>query len=197
MHSPAAERNKEHIRKVLTATLPVSGHLLEVASGSLQHALHIAPALPNWTWQPTEASDQALAHAANLALPSNVRSPWQLDTTRFNWTTIADGFDAVFVANLTHISPLGVTEALLRGAGTCLVENGHLLMYGPFNVDGQFTSPGNARFDASLRDENPEFGIRDVELIEALAYSHGLQAIQRIAMPANNLILHFTSKHSK
>lgn len=197
--SPAADRNRQPILEQLLSLLPAQGRLLEVASGTGQHAQHMAPALPGWTWQPTEhAADALPAMAARTAGLPNVAAPLRLDVTASTWpdadpTCTAAAwttcFDAVYCANLIHIAPWSACTGLMQGAARVLRPDGLLLTYGPYLEQGVDTSPGNQAFDQSLRERDPAWGLRWRHEVEAAARAAGLRLDRRIAMPANNLLL--------
>lgn len=192
-HSPAADRNKDAILGVMQRLLPPDAAVLEVASGTGQHAAHAAAGQPRWTWQPTDADADALAGIARrcAALP-NVRPPLLLDVVASPWPLQPDArFDAVFSANMLHISPWATCAGLMRGAATHLVPGGQLLIYGPFIVDDAPTAPSNLAFDADLRARNPAWGLRRLPDVIAAAAGAGLDFRERIPMPANNLMLVF------
>lgn len=189
LHAPAADRNKEAILRVLAGLLPARGNVLEIASGTGQHVAFFAKALPDLQWQPT---DPEPAHRASIAARTaeaglgNVRPPLDLDVFA-PWPHL--DVDAVVVANLVHVSPAGSIDALCAGAARVLLPEGVLCVYGPFNRNGRHTSGGNARFDRTLREQNPNWGLRDVETLLAAAEARGLAAPQIIEMPANNLLV--------
>jgi len=192
--SPAAERNAAPMLAVLQTWLPPSARVLEVASGTGQHAQHFAAAQPAWTWQPSEAQPEALpVVAARCAALPNVRPPWRLDVMAASWPADAAAFDAVFVANLLHIAPWPTTAALMAGAARCLRAGGVLAVYGPFIVDGEPLAPSNAAFDADLRQRDPRWGLRRLALVEDAAQAAGLALAERRALPANNLLLRFAA----
>ncbi|MDI5892187.1 DUF938 domain-containing protein [Halomonas rhizosphaerae] len=191
LQSPAAARNRQPILEVLRQVLPDRARVLEVASGSGEHAVYLAGAAPGWSWRPSDPSPRALAsiaawrEAAGLA---NLHEPVELDVTG-DWP--AASFDAVVAINLLHISPWAVTEALLAGAGAALVPGGVLYLYGPFRREGRHTASSNAAFDADLRARDPRWGIRDLAAVAAEAERWGLGLEQVVPMPANNLSLVF------
>jgi SAM-dependent methyltransferase len=195
--SPAAERNRGPILDVLTRWLPPTAAVLEVASGTGQHAAHCAAARPGWRWQPTEGDPAALpAIAAWCAGLANVDTPLPLDVRSGPWpapAAPAPGWDAVFCANLIHIAPWPVTLALLQGAAHVLAPGGSLLLYGPFHVDGEPLAAGNRAFDADLRARDPAWGLRRLAAVQAAAQAAGLRLDERVAMPANNLMLRWRS----
>lgn len=191
--SPAAQRNQAPILEVLTRALPETCRVLEIASGTGQHAQHFAAARPGWQWQPSDADAASLPGiAARCAGLSNVAPPLQLDVLQ-PWPGALTGFDAVYCANMLHISPWATCAALMNGAARALVPHGALLIYGPFVIDGEPTAPSNAAFDAGLNARNAEWGLRRLSNVVAEASAVGLRCEQRVAMPANNLMLVFRS----
>jgi hypothetical protein len=189
-HSPAAERNQGPILAELRRVLPRSGVALEIASGTGQHAAFFAAGLPGWTWQPSDPEPRALASiAAWCAGRLNVRAPIALDVTRAEWPGAPQPADAVFCANMLHISPWATCAALMQGAARHLSNVGLLLLYGPYFVDGEPASAGNLAFDADLRARNPAWGLRRLADVLAQAEVVGLHLRERVQMPANNLLL--------
>ncbi|HEX6997860.1 MAG TPA: DUF938 domain-containing protein [Gammaproteobacteria bacterium] len=192
LESPAAERNKQPILEVLERVLPPRGLVLEVASGTGQHVVHFARALPELEWQPTEP-DEALRAAlerrrAAAALP-NVREAVALDVTRRPWPVAQAA--AVVCINMIHIAPWAAAEGLFAGAAEVLAAGAPLVLYGPFMIDGRHTAPSNEAFDASLRARDPAWGVRDLRDVRALAGRCGFAFAERVAMPANNLTVVF------
>ena len=189
--SPAADRNREPILAVLRRLLPPQASVLEIASGTGQHAAHFGAAMPGWRWQPTDGDPDALtdidAWSAGLA---NVSAALALDVQALPWPA-AQPCDAVFCANMLHIAPWPTCAALMQGAASVLAPSGLLVTYGPYLQDGVATSPGNLTFDASLRQRNAAWGIRRVEDVTLEAGRAGLQLRETAAMPANNLKLVF------
>ena len=192
LHSPAAERNQGAIVEQLQRLLPAAGLLLEIASGTGQHAACAAAALPSWRWQPSDADDAALASIAAWCqgLP-NVMQALCLDVMAPDWPAAPKRVDAVFNANMVHIAPWPVCAALMQGAARHLGAQGLLLMYGPFTVDGKSTAPSNVAFDADLRSRNPAWGLRRLTDVQREARAVGLSLQERVSMPANNLLLVF------
>ena len=192
--SPSAERNKEPILGVLRGLLPVAGTVLELASGTGQHVVHFAAALPKLEWQPSERDAEQRAQIAarvSAAGLGNVRTPLALDALKEPWP-LTPPLGAVLAINLIHISPWPVTAALMRGAARLLAAmGGVLVLYGPYREHGVHTAPSNADFDASLRARDPAWGVRDLEAVAALAANHGFAAPLVTRMPANNLTLGF------
>lgn len=189
-HSPAAERNGPPLLAELQRLLPPQGLMLEVASGTGQHAAHFAAGLPGWTWQPTEADASLLpAISAWCAGLPNVRPPLALDLLAPPPPGLPAQVDAVFCANLIHIAPWACTAALMALAAQRLAPAGRLLTYGPYLDDAVPTAPSNLAFDASLRERNPAWGLRRLDDVTAQAARAGLRLQTRVAMPANNLLL--------
>ena len=196
--SPAADRNKQPILDVLLTLLPPTGHALEVASGTGQHAVWFTAALPGWTWQPTDFDADALpgidARVAHEGTP-RVHPARRLDVTTSPWLADAQAglalFDLVYAANMLHISPWATCAGLMQGAGRHLAPGGRLVTYGPYLEAGVPTSPGNLAFDQSLRASDPAWGLRRREDVQAQALQAGLRLTARHAMPANNLLLVF------
>jgi hypothetical protein len=191
-HAPAAARNREPIREVLARELPPHGTVLEIASGSGEHAIHFARAFPDLAWQPSDASEAALASIAAWraeARLANLRSPVALDVTAAAWPVTHA--DAILCINMIHVSPWQATLGLFAGAGRLLEPGALLYLYGPYRFGGAFTAASNAEFDRSLRARDPLWGVRDVDDLEAAARSHRLILRDTIAMPANNHSLVF------
>lgn len=197
--SAAAARNRDPILAQLRAHLPPEAAVLELASGTGQHAAHVAAVCPGWFWQPTDVDAGALQTiAARCAGLPNVAPVRQLDVCRDPWPSLegqAGGWTAVFAANLVHISPWAVTPALMQGAARALAPGGWLLLYGPFVVDGEPLAASNAAFDASLRARDPAWGLRRLADLQAQADAAGLQWHGRQVMPANNLFLAWRKPH--
>ena len=172
--------------------LPARATVLEVGCGSGQHAVHFAEQLPGLRWIPTDPDpahrDSVAAWTAHLGL-DNVATPLALDAVDDPWP-LAHA-DAVYCANVIHIAPWAVTLGLLRGAARTLPEGGPLILYGPFQVRGRHTADSNERFDASLRARDPQWGVRDLDEVAAVAASEGLRLDEQTPMPANNMTLAF------
>jgi SAM-dependent methyltransferase len=190
--APAASRNRDPILRALRLCLPPSGQVLEIASGTGEHAVWFSTALPALTWQPTDHNDAALnsitAWRDTVGL-ENLLPPLRLDACAQTWPVTHA--DAVVAINMVHIVPWATTEGLIAGAARVLAPGGPLFLYGPFSKHGAHTAASNAAFDADLRARNPSWGVRDLDEITALADSHGLDACDQIAMPANNLSVVF------
>jgi SAM-dependent methyltransferase len=199
LDAPAYHRNQGPIWDVIGSFLhEKTGHVLEIGSGTGQHAANYALKSPDLTWWP---SDIAATHLASIeswrrhaALP-NLRPPQAIDLMNADWRWDGDSPDAMLTAilciNVLHISPWRVAENLLAGAGRLLDSGGYLFLYGPYKRGGAHTAASNAEFDASLRARNPEWGVRDLEAVVALAQVSGLSLARAAEMPANNLVLCF------
>lgn len=184
--SAACERNRDAILEVLRVHCADRRQALEIGSGSGQHAVHFAAALPQLTWQ---TSDQARnlpgirAWLRDAALP-NTPAPLSLDVASGPWPSAA--FDVVFSANTLHIMAWPEVQSLFAHLPACTGPQAKLVIYGPFKFGGGFTSQSNAAFDRSLRDDAPHMGIRDAEAVDALAAAAGFSLLASVAMPANN-----------
>jgi SAM-dependent methyltransferase len=197
LEAPAFQRNHDAIWPALVRFLGErTGAVLELGSGTGQHATDYAHRSPNLTWWPSDiyashlGSIEAWRRHAGLA---NLRAPQRIDLSDPDWTWVADGqaggeLAAILCINVLHISPWRVSQNLIAGAAQ-LLRGGRLFVYGPFMRDGQHTAPSNAAFDTSLRAENPEWGVRDVRDLNMLAHDAGLTLDEIVPMPANNLIL--------
>ncbi len=192
--APAVARNRDPILAVLREVLPARGTVLEIASGTGEHAVYFAERLPGIVWQPTDPAPSALAsvaaHRAATRLP-NLLAPLALDVHEFPWPISTA--DAILAINMIHIAPWTAAEALMAGAARVLAPGGVLYLYGPYREAGADWAPSNAAFDAQLKAQNPDWGVRDRDAVVALAQEHGLAFDRRIAMPANNLSLVFRS----
>jgi SAM-dependent methyltransferase len=190
--APAVARNRDAILAVLRRVLPERGLVLEIASGSGEHAAYFAAALPGLVWQPSDPDPSALrsiaAHRAMAGVP-NLHPPLVLDAAAPDWPVTRA--DALVAINMVHIAPWRATQGLVAGAARVLGSEGVLYLYGPYCENGAHTAASNAVFDESLRARNPEWGVRDVAEVEALARPHGFALAERVAMPANNLSLVF------
>jgi len=186
-HAPATERNREPILAILRAVLPARGTVLEIASGTGEHAVHFAAALPDLLWRPSDpdpfaiASCRAWGEAAGLP---NLRPPLLLDASAADWP-IAQA-DAILCINMVHISPWEATVGLIEHSAKLLSMGGPLVLYGPYFQKGVETAPSNMAFDESLRTRDSRWGLRQLEEVVALAESHGLHLESVHSMPANN-----------
>jgi SAM-dependent methyltransferase len=192
LDSPAAERNKQPILDVLTRVLPARGTVLEVASGTGQHAVHFARALDTLIWQPTEpdsASRAALAARVSTAGLANLRAPEPFDVMDEAAPVVE--YAAIVCINMIHIAPWSATEALFRHAERLLPPGAPLILYGPYKIDGRHTAPSNEAFDASLRSRDARWGVRDLSDVSAVAAARGFDFRELVPMPANNFVVVF------
>jgi SAM-dependent methyltransferase len=191
-YRPHVVRNRDPIADVLRRVLPPKGLVLEVASGSGEHAAYFAAMLSALDWQPTDPDAQALesisAHRADAGLP-NLLPSLRLDVTAAQWPV--GSADAVICCNMIHIAPWAACEGLVAGAARTLPTGGLLYLYGPYKIGGEHTAPSNRDFDLDLRTRNPEWGIRDLGDVTALAERHGFKLAETVPMPANNLSVMF------
>jgi SAM-dependent methyltransferase len=189
--APAAERNQGPILAVLRRALPPAGLVLEIASGTGQHVAHFAAALPNLIWQPSEADvafDRSIRAWIEAEGLTNVREPVAFDVT-LPWPVTRA--DAAVCINMIHIAPWAATQALIAGAAGVLPPGGVLFLYGPFRRFGRHTAASNAAFDAQLRGADPDWGVRDLEAVAALAEAAEFDLKEVVEMPANNLSVVF------
>jgi SAM-dependent methyltransferase len=198
LFSAPAQRNSQPILEVLLRVLPAGGRALEIASGTGQHVVTFAGALPGWVWQPSDPDPRQRASISaritRSGLP-NLLPPLDLNVCEA-WGVPAASMDAVIVANLLHISSRNTLAALLEGASRVLRPGGMLHLYGPFKRDGAFTSQGNAAFDASLRSRHPDWGLRDLEVVMKTAGENGFRCLEVNGMPASNFSLVWVRPHS-
>lgn len=188
--APATQRNREPILAVLRDILPATGLVLEVASGTGEHALAFAAAFPGLTWQPSDPSADARASiAAWCGGTANVLPPLELDAAAGTWPI--DRAQAMLCINMIHISPWESTEGLMCGAARALAAGEPLFLYGPYRRPGRELEPSNAAFDADLKRRDPRWGLRDLDAMTACAGANGLMLEQVIEMPANNLSVIF------
>lgn len=187
--SPAARRNSEAILEVLREEFGTSRAVLEIGSGTGQHAVSFSAALDGLVWQ---TSDRRVNHPGirawiDHARLANVNPPLDIDVLKN--VDVSGDYDAVFSANTAHIMSEDAVRRMFELVGRTLSAGGIFCLYGPFNIDGKFTSDSNAAFDRSLRSENPEMGIRDLEMLDGFAGDNALNRVRRYAMPANNMIV--------
>jgi hypothetical protein len=188
LHSPSAERNKRPIAEVLKRALGDAGLVLETGSGTGQHIVHFAQEMPQLSWQPSETDPaclESIAHWLAAEPRANVLPPLRLDVEEQPWP-VAHA-NAVVSINMVHIAPWSAALALICGASAVLGPQGVLFLYGPFRRGGAHTSPGNKAFDAELRAQNPEWGVRDLEQVASHAEAQGFGPPETHDMPANNL----------
>lgn len=197
-HSPAAERNRAPILAELQRLLPPHGVLLEIASGTGQHAAFCSAGLPGWRWLPSDFDAASLPSiSAWCAGLDRVAAPIRLDVLQPHWAGVPAQVDAIYCANLLHIAPWPTCTALMAGAARQLAPRGALVVYGPFFVDGETPSPGNLAFDADLRSRDPAWGLRRLAKVADEARRAGLALVQRFDMPANNLMLVFRLRQNR
>ncbi|MDY0871687.1 DUF938 domain-containing protein [Dongia rigui] len=192
LQAPAVQRNRDPILDVLGRVLPKDGTVLEIASGSGEHVIHFARALPDLTFQPSDMSLESLksiaAWVASSGVP-NILPPLHLDVTQDIWPV--DAVQAVLCINMIHISPWAATAGLMRGTAKLLSAGGVLYLYGPYKRGQLHTAPSNAAFDADLRARDPAWGVRDLDDVAACAASAGFSVPDVLEMPANNLSVVF------
>ena len=184
---PAPERNKAPLLELLARVFPKAGRVLELASGSGQHAAHFARHLPALEFQPSDVDEDNLASIRAWVREeqlANLREPVRLDVLDDAWPV--EPCEAAFNANMIHIAPWSCAEGLFAGLGRHLLPGGVFVLYGPFRIGGAHTAPSNAEFDDDLRRRDPAWGVRDLEAVEALASRQGLVLSERVGMPANN-----------
>jgi SAM-dependent methyltransferase len=186
-YSPACERNKDVILDVLREVMPTTGTILEIACGPGQHAVHFASGFPEVKWQPSDIDPTSIASTRawrdEAQLP-NMLDPIMLDATHAEWP-IAHA-NGIVCCNMIHISPWDVTLGLLDGAARILPDDGILYTYGPYKIGGKHTAPSNEAFDQSLRSQNPEWGVRNLDDVALEARRRGLHLVKTAKMPANN-----------
>ena len=189
-HAPAAGRNREPIAAVLTEELPSGGLVLEVASGTGEHAVHFARTFPHLQWQPSDpdpAARDSIATWREEEGLANLLGPLALNSADPVWPI--ERADAVLCINMAHISPLAATEGLVAGAARLLTPGAPLILYGPWIESNVETAPSNLAFDADLKARCPEWGLRQVEWLDRIAEAAGFHRTRRVAMPANNVTL--------
>ena len=201
-HAPATQRNREPILAVLARVLPPTAAVLEIASGTGEHAVFFAPALAPRPWLPSDPDPQARRsiEAWRQAHPApNLARPLDLDVTQPDWWRQVPQLEssplgAIVAINLIHIAPWSACLGLIKGAGQLLPPGGILYLYGPYRQNGQHTAPSNVAFDQHLKAENPSWGVRDREAVVAIATDQGLELLETVAMPAQNLSLVFRAR---
>ncbi|HCJ45182.1 MAG TPA: SAM-dependent methyltransferase [Erythrobacter sp.] len=189
-HAPATARNSQPLAEVLACELPASGTVLEIASGSGEHAVFMARRFPALDWQPSDRDAEALASVdawAAEARLANLRPAIALDAAAPDWPIVSA--DALLCVNMLHISPWDAAVGLFAGAGRVLGSGAPLVLYGPFVEPDVETAASNHAFDQSLRQRDPAWGLRSTADLDRLAAGHGMTRTARCAMPANNLVL--------
>ena len=193
LRAPSTQRNRDAILAVLTEILPASGHVLEIASGSGEHAVHFAGALPGLTFQPSDPSPDAVASITAWATESglgNILPPLVIDATAADWPVASA--DAILCINMIHIAPWTAAEGLFRHAGHLLKPGQPLYLYGPYRRPDCPLEPSNAAFDESLRSRDPAWGLRELDAVAALGAVNGFAPPEIVEMPANNLSVIFS-----
>jgi cyclopropane fatty-acyl-phospholipid synthase-like methyltransferase len=192
--SAASERNKDPILEVLRVRFADRAQVLEIGSGTGQHAVHFARTLAHLTWHPTEqlAYLADLAERVKLEGPHNLRPPTLLDVRQSIWPVRS--VDAMFTANTLHIMSWAEVMSLFHGTGTVLSPGGVLCIYGPFRYEGRYTSDSNREFDLMLQERDPDSGLRDMQAVTALAQQYGLRLDADHDLPANNRLVVFTKE---
>lgn len=194
-HAPATARNRDPILEVLKEVLPREGRVLEVASGTGEHAVYFATALAPLIWQPSDPDplNRDSIAAWTRATGAPVPPPLDLDVTADTWPVEQPGssIDAVVAINLIHIAPWAATLGLFAGADRILGPKGIVYLYGPYKIDGRHTAPSNAAFDQGLREQNPEWGVRDLAEVAAVGARHDFTLDAVTPMPANNFSIIF------
>jgi hypothetical protein len=196
LHSAAADRNKQAILEVLQRVLPAQGSALEIASGTGQHAAYFAMHMPGWIWQPSDI-EAANLESVNLRVGAaglaNLLRAITLNVLNTDWQLPArlQAVDAIFCANMLHIAPWACCGGLMQGAARHLAPQGRLVTYGPYIESNIATAASNLAFDSDLRARNPDWGLRQLDAVAQTARQAGLELIERISMPANNLMLVF------
>ena len=190
-YSESCDQNKEPIFSILSHLFSSTKNVLEIGSGTGQHAVYFAGKLPHLKWHTSDCQPYLEGIKMWLAEENrpNIVAPFELDVTLSPWPELE--VDAVFTANSLHIMSTGDVENFIHGVGELLDEHGKLLIYGPFNYNGTYTSASNARFDQWLKDRNPVSGIKSFEEIVLLAGKNGMRLAEDYEMPANNRLLHF------
>lgn len=192
--SPSAARNRGPILAVMRRVLPERGRVLEIASGTGEHAVFFAAALPGLVWQPSERDEASRASVAAWRAEAeldNVLAPLAIDASSDSWGVEDQAFDAIVSLNMIHIAPWGAALGLIAGAARVLGPGGVLFLYGPFISDGVHTAPSNQAFDASLKARDADWGVRDVNAVACEAQAHDFSLREIVEMPANNLCVIF------
>jgi hypothetical protein len=200
-YAPAAERNAGPILDVLGRHLPAAGAILEIGSGTGQHVIAFAAAHPELTWQPSDPDPAARASIAAwtaAAGVSNVLPPLDLAVTAEDWArALAGAVQGIVSINLLHVAPWAACAGLMDGAAALLAPAAPLYLYGPFKQGGRHTAPSNAAFDRYLRTCDPAWGLRDLDAVVGCAADHGIELVEVVPMPANNLSVVLRGRSSK
>ena len=195
-YAPATERNREFILEVLQRLLPPTGNILEIASGTGQHAIFFSPRLKPRQWFPSDPDPilrESIAAWQKHSPSDNLHLPLNIDARESAWAVEKGDIQikAIVNINMIHISPWSTCLGLMKGAGRLLPQGGVLYLYGPYKLGGEHTAPSNLAFDESLRLQNPEWGVRNLEDVVAAAQKEGLKFLEKVEMPANNLSVVF------
>jgi len=195
LYSPTAGRNKAPIGNALSPYLPKDASVLEIASGTGEHAAHMCGIRPDISWQPTDTDPESRAsqNAWRLDVPAQMRPSLSIDTAAPEWHGGLDRYDVVYCANMIHIAPWEAALGLARGAGRILPVGGTMALYGPFK-EGADTSESNLNFDANLKRRNPAWGVRNLSSVKHIFADAGLDLTVRAVMPAENRLLIFTKR---
>lgn len=192
--SPSSERNKEPIGDILGKRIIRNAHVLEIASGTGQHAIHVCKLRPDIIWQMTDIDPLLLASQTAYAQDflQQMAPPVETNVMRVNWWYDFANIDAMFCANMIHIAPWAAAQGLAKGAGKVLNSAGELYLYGPFLI-GENSAESNLKFDVSLKNRNPEWGVRDLQSVKHIFADAGLDLIEKVDMPRDNFLLIFSS----
>ncbi|MCL2924897.1 MAG: class I SAM-dependent methyltransferase [Trichodesmium sp. MAG_R04] len=195
-YAPATERNQEFILEVLQRVLPPTGNILEIASGTGQHAIFFSSRLQPRQWFPSDPNPmlrESIAAWQKHSPSDNLHPPLNIDAQESVWAVEKEGVEisAIVNINMIHISPWSTCLGLIEGAGRLLPQGGVLYLYGPYKLGGEHTAPSNLAFDESLSFQNPEWGVRNLEDVVGVAEKKGLKFLEKVQMPANNLSVVF------
>ena len=200
LHSPAAEKNVSHITKLVCSVSPKNGAALEIASGTGQHIISLAAAIPNLTWQPSDVDDVRLNSIVSWSyekqLP-NLLPPIKLDVTDEGWSVLCPDQDFILMVNLLHLVSKSEAKVIIGGISQSLMPGGRCVIYGPFMRDGSLTSDGDKLFHQSLIEADPNIGYKDDTWMLDLFQGHNLKTVKIANMPANNLAFIIEKKHPK
>ena len=200
LHSPAAEKNVRHITKLVCSVSPKNGAALEIASGTGQHIINLAAAIPNLTWQPSDIDDVRLNSIVSWSyekqLP-NLLPPIKLDVTDEGWSVLCPNQDFILMVNLLHLVSESEAKVIIGGISHSLMPGGRCVIYGPFMRDGSLTSDGDKCFHQSLVEADPDIGYKDDKWMLNMFQNHNLEIVKIANMPANNLAFIIENKHPK
>ena len=200
LHSPAAEKNVSHITKLVCSVSPRNGAALEIASGTGQHIINLAAAIPNLTWQPSDVDDARLNSIVSWSyekqLP-NLLPPIKLDVTDEGWSALCPNKDFILLVNLLHLVSESEAQVIISGISQSLTAGGRCVIYGPFMRDGFLTSDGDKFFHQSLIEADPDIGYKDDKWVLDLFQNYNLETVKIANMPANNLAFIIEKNHPK